>query len=194
VASAALIAWTSGAAISLDEVVAAHQKLGGTKPGRRALTEINYAYATRLAAHFQGYARALHSQASAAIAAGIADENLRIVVQTQLTQGRLLDKGNANAANIGADFGRFGFKVWDKVTEDRVPNADRKRKLDELLEWRNGIAHDDLARRHADGTLVPPRMTMAACRAWRRALDNLAPSFDRVVAEQVENLGRPRPW
>jgi hypothetical protein len=98
------------------------------------------------------------------------------------------------AANIGADFGRFGFKVWDKVTEDRLPNADRKRKLDELLEWRNGIAHDDLARRHADGTLVPARMTMAACRAWRRALDNLAPSFDRAVADQVQNLGRPRPW
>jgi len=194
VASAALIAWKSGAVVSLDEVVGAHRRLGGTQPGRRALTEINFAYATRLAAHFQGYTRALHSEAAAAVAAGIADPNLRIVVQTQLTQGRLLDKGNANSSNIGSDFGRFGFKVWDKVEAHRGPNAGRKRRLDELLEWRNGIAHDDLARRRAAGQLVPARMTLNACRTWRRALDHLTLSFDHVVADQVENLGQPRPW
>lgn len=164
--------------------------MGGTKPGRRVLTEINHAYVTRLAAHFQGDIRALHSEASAAIAEGIADANLRIVVQTQFTRGRLLDKGNANAANIGADFGHFGSEVWDKVTADRVPNAHRTRKLDELLEWRNGIAHEYLARRHArSGAHDDGRLS-----DLEEGLGQPGPSFDRVVADQVENLGRPRPW
>lgn len=154
-ASAALTSWRSGAAVSLGEVLTAHRRLGGTGPGKRGLTEINYAYATRLAAHFQGYTRALHSEAAAAIAAGIGDLNLRIVVQQQLTQGRALDKGNANAGNIGSDFGRFGFKVWDVIAAHRVANAGRKTKLDQLLEWRNGIAHDDLERRRVAGLLVP---------------------------------------
>jgi hypothetical protein len=194
VASAALTSWHSGAAISLGEVLTAHRRLGGTGPGKRGLTEINYAYATRLAAHFQGFTRALHSEAAAAIAAGIGDLNLRIVVQQQLTQGRALDKGNANAGNIGSDFGRFGFKVWDVIAAHRVANAGRKTKLDQLLEWRNGIAHDDLERRRVAGLLVPDRMTLKACTTWKSALDNLALSFDHVVADQVENLGAPRPW
>jgi hypothetical protein len=192
--SAAFAAWTSGAAVSLGEVVDAHQRLGGTRPGRRALTEINYAYAIRLAAHFQGYARALHSEAAAAIAGGIDDPNLRLVVQTQMTDGRSLDRGNASAANIGADFSRFGFRIWDKVQARHALNARRRQKLDSLLEWRNGIAHDDLERRRADGLLDPERMTMGACQTWRRALHNLIRSLDVVVADRVEILGEPRPW
>lgn len=194
VASNALTAWQTDASDSLDEVVQAHVQLGGTRPGRRALTEINYAYATRLAAHFQGYIRALHTEAAAAIAASITDLNLRIVVLTQFTQGRTLDKGNATLSNIGQDYGRFGFKVIEKVTEDRKLNSDRKTKLEQLLEWRNGIAHDDLARRQAQGILVPERMTLGACRTWRTALNQLAISFDKVVADQCQNLGTPRPW
>ena len=158
------------------------------------MTEINYAYATRLAAHFQGYVRALHTEAAAAIAAGVPNQALRIVFLTQLTQGRALDHGNATLGNIGQDYGRFGFKVIDKVSADHHHNPARKVKLEQLLEWRNGIAHDDLARRQAAGTLVPTSLTLDACRVWRRALNNLAVSFDTVMADQCENLGRPRPW
>lgn len=192
--SVALKAWQTDASVSLGEVLKAHKRLGGTGPGKRALTEINYAYTMRLAAHFQGFARTLHSAAASAIVAGIPDPTLRLVMQQQLTVGRLLDKGNATGSNIGSDFGRFGFKFWDEVKARRKLNAGRKTRLDQLLEWRNGIAHDDLARRRAAGTLVPATMTLAAGTTWRQALDNLAVSFDEVVADQVENFGLPRPW
>lgn len=110
-ASAALNVWQNGAAASLDEVVAAHVQLGGTRPGRRALTEVNYAYVIRLAAPFQGYVRSLHSEAALAIAASVPDPAFRLVVQSRLTEGRILDRGNANLGNIGSDSGRFGFLV-----------------------------------------------------------------------------------
>jgi hypothetical protein len=193
-ASSALTAWRTDASASLNEVVQAHTDLGGTKPGRRALTEINYAYAIRLAAHFQGFVRALHSEAASVISAGVPNPALRLVFQTQLTRGRLLDRGNATLSNISEDYGRFNFKILDKVSDDRTLNPGRKTKLSNLLEWRNGIAHDDLDRRRAEGKLVPERMTLSACESWRTALNNLAVSFDRVVADQCENLGRPRPW
>jgi hypothetical protein len=191
--SQALLDWQQGAQEALAELTNAHEAVGGTGPGRRRLTQqLNYAYMSLLAAQFQGYCRGLHSQAAAVIAQGVADPGLSIVVQELLTRDRKLDQGNPNAGNIGADFGRFGFKFWDAVTQAGVHNVRRKEELEKLMKWRNAIAHDDIARKL--GELEPKAIRLPVCRGWHRRLDNLVVAFDNVVADQCENLGRPRPW
>ena len=61
-ASESLRVWRTDASAAFDEIEHAHQAVGGTKPGRRFLTQqINYAYTMLLAARFQGFVRALHT-------------------------------------------------------------------------------------------------------------------------------------
>ncbi|MGA9314060.1 MAG: hypothetical protein WBV77_05450, partial [Solirubrobacteraceae bacterium] len=56
------------------EIENAHKAVGGTKPGRRFLTQqLNYAYTMLLPARFPGFARALHAQSADAIALGAND-------------------------------------------------------------------------------------------------------------------------
>ena len=76
----------------------------------------------------------------------------------------------------------------------RKPNARRKEKLDALIEWRNAIAHGDIARKQQQETLAPREVHLASCRDWKSALNQLVLSIDQVLAIQCENLGRPRPW
>jgi hypothetical protein len=145
-----------------------------------------------LAAQFQGFCRGLHSQAAVAIAQGAVDRGLSVVIQELFTRGRRLDQGNASLATLGADFGRFGFDFWNAVEQAGRHNARRKEELHKLMKWRNAIAHDDIARRLAD--LDPKVVTLRVCTGWHRRLDGLVVAIDGAVADQCENLGRPRPW
>jgi hypothetical protein len=192
-ASRALQDWQQGAQDALAELTNAHAAVGGTGPGRRRLTrQLNYAYVGLLAAQFQGFCRGLHSQAAAAIAQNVTDAALSVVIQELLTRGRKLDQGNASLANLGADFGRFGFKFWDTVEQAGPHNTRRKEELGKLMRWRNAIAHDDIARQLSE--LEPNVITLKVCEGWNRRLDNLVVVFDKVIADQCENLGCPRPW
>jgi hypothetical protein len=70
-ASESLKIWRTDAAAAFDEIENAHQAVGGTRRGRRFLTQqLNYAYTMLLAARFQGFARALHAQTAEVIAFG----------------------------------------------------------------------------------------------------------------------------
>jgi hypothetical protein len=40
----------------------------------------------------------------------------------------------------------------------RKPNARRREKLGALIEWRNAIAHGDIARKQEEGALTPPEV------------------------------------
>jgi hypothetical protein len=52
--------WRTDACAAFEEIENAHKAVGGTKPGRRFLTQqLNYAYTMLLAARLQGFARAL---------------------------------------------------------------------------------------------------------------------------------------
>jgi hypothetical protein len=171
----------------------AHRAVGGTGPGRRQLTQqLNYAYVGLLAARFQGFCRALHSQAAAVIAGGTANPVLRAVIHDVLTSDRRLDRGNASLPNLSSDFGRFGFEFWDAVEQAGRHNVRRKDELGKLMSWRNAIAHDDIARRLP--SLDPQRITLAVCQDWHRRMNCLASEFDTVVADRCVGLGRPRPW
>jgi hypothetical protein len=187
--------WQGESSAVLDEIEVVHGKVEGTGVGRRVLTQqVNFAYAALITAHFQRYCRSIHSEASQVIVATVADEALAGVLEGLLTENRLLDKGNPTPGNLGSDFRRFGFAFWEAVEEDHKHNKDRKAKLEQLCEWRNGIAHGDISRKQAEEKLVPDRVTLKTCKNWRRALNGLATSIDKVIAAQCENLGCPEPW
>jgi len=195
IVSGALEDWLGSSKEVLDEIELVHGKVEGTGAGRRVFTQqVNYAYAALIAAHFQRYCRALHTEATQVLVAAVSDPALAGVLEGLLTQNRLLDKGNPTPSNLGVDFGRFGFKFWEQVEGDDSRNAKRKAKLEHLCEWRNGIAHGDIGRKRAAGQLVPANLKLATCKQWRRALGGLAVSIDKVVAEQCENLGCEQPW
>lgn len=190
--SAALTEWNGGRADRLDELEHVHRSLTGTAPGRRWVTEqLNRAYLITLASQFQGFCRDLHSE-GATLVASQSRTNLRDVFDAALTLGRHLDRGNATPGNLGRDFGRFGFAFWPAVYA-RDAHAHRRREmLEQVLLWRNSIAHATRLK-DAEATLVHgtgPTMTWG--RRWRRGLGALAHTFDRAVGEEISVLiGRP---
>lgn len=193
--SRSLEAWRGESCAVFDEIELVHGKVEGTGVGRRVLTQqVNFAYAALLTAHFQRYCRSVHSEASQIIVATVSDEALAGVLEGLLTENRALDKGNPTPGNLGSDFHRFGFAFWKSVEEDDKRNVKRKMRLGQLCEWRNGIAHGDIPRKLAEEKLVPDRVTLDTCKEWRRALNALAASIDKVMATQCENLGCPKPW
>ncbi len=120
------------------------------------------------------------------------DPKIGAVLAANLTFNRQLDIRNVQPGSLGADFNRFDFAFWTAVKNQDTRNAARQGKLEQLNEWRNAIAHHNVETRRS--TLVPGEVTLPACRSWRSALDGLAASFDRVLADQLATLLGPRPW
>jgi len=187
--------WRTDAWAAFDEIEYAHRAVGGAKPGRRFLTQqINYAYAMLLAARFQGFARALHTQTVDAIADGTHNATYRKLLRESLAQSRALDRHNAQPNSIEKDFARFGLDVWLLADQESSGNDERRKKLWALVTWRNAITHDDIDAKLARGALDPVTVSLGTCRSWRSALNILAASLDKVAADHCQTLGLPRPW
>ncbi len=160
--------WRTDACAAFDEIENAHKAVGGTKPGRRFLTQqLNYAYTMLLAARFQGFARALHAQTADAIALGARNATYAELLYGNLTNNTALE---------------------------RRGNDERRKKLWALITWRNAIAHDDIDAKLAMGALEPVTISLSTCRSWRSALNILATSLDKVAADRCQALGLSRPW
>ncbi len=183
------------ASAAFDEIENAHRAVGGVKPGRRFLTQqLNYAYTTLLAARFQGFVRALHTQTVDAVADGAHNAAYRRLLRESLAWGRALDRHNAQPNSIEDDFSRFGLNVWSQVDRERSGNDERRKKLWALITWRNAIAHDDIDIKLTRGALDPVTVSLGTCRTWRSTLNVLATSLDKVAADHCQTLGLPRPW
>jgi hypothetical protein len=193
--SSALREWRGTSGEVLDEIELVHRRVEGTGVGGRILTrQVNYAYATLIAAHFQGYCRAVHTEAARALAVTVLDSALASVFAGLLTEKRAVDRGNPTPRNLGRDFDRFGFGFWSHIEAADRRNRKRKEKLSQLCEWRNGITHADVSRKRAAGQLVPSEIDLSACRDWRRSIGALATSIDMVVFAQSQKLGCAKPW
>ena len=187
--------WRTDASAAFDEIENAHKAVGGSKPGRRFLTQqLNYAYTMLLAARFQGFARALHAQTADAIALGAHDANYAELLYGSLTNNTALERHNAHPNSIADDFERFGLDIWAEVDGERSGNDERRKKLWALITWRNAIAHDDIDAKLKRSALEPSTISLATCRGWRSALNILATSLDKVAADRCQALGLPRPW
>jgi hypothetical protein len=189
--SASLRTWTGPRAAKLDEIEAAHAALSGSGRGRRWATEqVNHAYAVLLSSQFQAFCRDLHSECVGSFVRGISAQPMARVVRAQLVLSRRLDRGNPTPGNIGADFDRLGLKLWPAVRHLDSRNASRQLRLEQLSGWRNAIAHQDFGR----AVLVPTRLHLPTVRAWRRACNSLARSFDRVMRSYLASITGSEPW
>lgn len=192
--SVALEEWRGPSSLALDEIELLYWQVAFVGAGGLALTEqVNHHYVTLLVAHFQRYCRAVHTEAAEALAV-VSGPDFAAVIEGLFSQGRLLDRGNPTSTALGSDFGRFDFRFWQALEADDRLNRMRKKHLERLCEWRNGITHGDLPRKQAAGLLDPPDLTLEACREWRRSLGALAISIDRVLATRCRALGCPEPW
>lgn len=196
--SSALERWQRERSERLDKLFEAHVRIGGTRPGRRALADeqINAVLVLQLSAEFQGFARELYDDLADAVLRETvgAEPGVRIMLQRYLDETRALDRGNAHPGALGSDFARFGVKLWPRMIERDRRTTARQAHLDRLNTARNAIAHSDegeLAKLRQEGIGI----TLATTRTWRQALDQLAAGMDATLADHfaessaADNLG-----
>jgi hypothetical protein len=206
VSSFALHAWQQIRGCQLDELDAAHTAVGGRGPGRRSATlQLNHAYAVVLASQFQGFCRDLHSECADTVtdaitmtgdASTVDGSALADIALMALTRNRQLDRGNASAGSIGADFKAFDLDIWEAARRLDARTPMRARRLDQLNVWRNPIAHQDFDFSQHQRELVgePARLGLSDVRAFRSACDGLAATFDRALVEHLQSIVGSRPW
>jgi hypothetical protein len=189
--STSLRTWAGPRAANLDEIEAAHAALSGSGRGRRWATEqVNHAYAVLLSSQFQAFCRDLHSECIGSLARAVSNQPIAKIVRVEFLFARRLDRGNPTPGNIGADFGRLGVDFWPQVQHVDVRNSIRQRRLEQLSDWRNAIAHQDFGRTQ----LLPTKLHLSTIRGWRKSCDSLAECFDRVMRGYLASATGLEPW
>jgi hypothetical protein len=189
--SQSLTRWNGERAEALDEIESAHAMVGGTERGRRYATQqINYSYAALLSGHFQGFCRDLHSEAVDHIVA-IVPAQLQGFLRVELIWNRSLGRGNPHPGAIGSDFNRLGIDFWTEVYALDARNERRRELLQELIDWRNAIAHQDFDPVARGGNTS---LQLARVRGWRSAIGALARAFDQAVYNYLHALLGGGPW
>jgi hypothetical protein len=102
-----------------------------------------------------------------------------------------MDHGNPNPGNIGEDFNRFGLLFWNEVHALDALNKRRRELLDELLRWRNAIAHQDFDPAKLGGVAT---LQLQTVRKWRSSVNRLAAAFDFVMRSTLLALLSAEPW
>jgi hypothetical protein len=187
--SESLRRWNDERIPALDEIEDAYESVGGSERGRRYATQqINYAYAAILSAQFQAFCRDLHSE-SIDYLVTVVPVALQDALRVEFLLNRTLDRGNPHPGGIGSDFNRLGVDFWPDVYALHASNNRRRELLQELIEWRNAIAHQDF---------IPvggnPTLHLGRVRTWRRAVNALAEFFDRVMRGYLGGLIGANPW
>ncbi|MCW3037639.1 MAG: hypothetical protein JWM17_2951 [Actinobacteria bacterium] len=162
---------------------------------------VGHAYVLRVIAEFQGYARDLHDLAAETmVGLSGADDVARAMLIRGITEGRMIDRGNADLHSIGQEFRRVGIAglnaqlstrnaYWDRDSSRRGDRA----YYQDLIELRNALAHgnqrqlDELRRRGVADTV-----------SWARSrlpgLDRTARAMNRIVWEHFHDTFRSDPW
>lgn len=189
--SQSLIRWNGERAEALDEIEHAHVMVGGTERGRRYATQqINYSYAALLSAHFQGFCRDLHTECADHLIA-LAPAQLREILQTEFAWNRSLSRGNPHPGALGSDFNRLGVRIWVEIDALDARNQRRRELLQELVDWRNAIAHQDFDPVAPGGVVT---LHLVRVRAWRSAVNVLARHFDQAMYNYLRTLLGSAPW
>lgn len=189
--SHSLIRWNSERAEALDEIENAHALVGGTERGRRFATQqINYSYAALLSSHFQGFCRDLHSECVERLIS-IVPVQLQDSLRQEFIWNRSLGRGNPHPGAIGSDFNRLGINFWVEVYIVDTRNERRRELLQQLIDWRNAIAHQDFDPVAPAGI---PTLHLVRVRAWRSAVNALARCFDQAMYNYLQVVVGTVPW
>src|SRR5207247_1625900 len=95
---------------------------------------------------------------------------LQATLRAEFSWERQLRRGNPHPGAIGADFNRLGIDLWPEVYRLDARTARRRELLQELVDWRNAIAHQDFDSVAPGGN---PILHLATVRGWRSALSAL---------------------
>ncbi len=112
----------------------------------------------------------------------------QVILLSDWTTGRALDRGNPSPGNIGSDFGRLGMRLWDDVYVMHARNRARRKLLEEMLDWRNAIGHQDFGKPSLNGRT---EIGLAQVRRYRRGCGALARAFDRAALAYVRSVAGP---
>lgn len=140
-----------------------------------------------LSSRFQQFCRDLHTEAVAELALTV-PVALQLILQKDWTTARLLDRGNPNAGNIGSDFGRLGMNLWTDVYALHARNRRRRELLDQMMEWRNAIGHQDFNKPALNGRT---EIRLDEVQRFRSACGALAQALDRVVLAHLHAVAGP---
>jgi HEPN superfamily RiboL-PSP-like protein len=157
----------------VDQLMKAHEAVGGLEPGRRYDVEgLNRAAVLMLCAHLEGYVEDLMTEALAAL-------------NTDLDPKPLLAHfHNPWPDRIDDLFGFIGMEAPCRgVSWQRAGNLSVRTNLGELVQTRNRIAH---------GVAVNVRKVDVT--RYRRYVEGFTASFDRSVRSHVRGLTGQNPW
>lgn len=196
--SPALDSWLGPRRQSLEVLAAAHRHLGrvpGSGWPADAARPLAHACVLQLVADFQGFAREVHDLAVHEIvrASGVRRQHEPELVLA-VTEGRALDRGNADLSALQRDFRRLGIgSLGDQLrVKDNAWTADRA-SLAGLVELRNAIAHGN-ARQLVDLRERGIHDTRSWTTSRRPALTRIARALDQVVWDHLEQTFRRKPW
>ena len=177
--------WNGERAEALNEIENAHVIIGGTERGRRYATQqVNYSYVTLLSSHFQGFCRDLHTECVERIVAA-SPASMQWFMRAEFVWNRSLSKGNPHPGAIGSDFNQLGVDFWPAIDDLDARNERRRASLQELIHWRNAIAHQDF---DSVAPLGNPTLHLATVKAWRSSTNALARSFDQAMYNYLQKI------
>lgn len=195
--------WFSDRRQSIETLARAHatmeQVYGGGRP-RQFGRPVEHAYVLRLVAEFQAFVRDLHNLTAGLLVnmAGTGAQ-FRTLLSVAVTEGRQIDRGNADLRCMQVDFHRLGIvglndrlavhnRLWrpSKLRSDRTWYGD-------LIALRNALAHGNEQQLEA----LRSRGVMDTV-TWARdrlpGLGRTAVALDRVVWDHVRDNFDVEPW
>lgn len=196
--------WLGPRRDAIATLAVAHAAMGEVDGPGRPLEigrPIAHAYVLRVVAEFQAFARDLHGLAAERLVdLSQPQPQFRVLLIAAATEGRSIDRGNADLRSLQQDFrrlgmdglnGRIGARNSQWVHEP--PRRGDRAHYQDLIELRNALAHghqgqlDALrARRVAD--------TVSWTRSRLAGLNRTARALDRTVWDHLVTTSSSEPW
>lgn len=198
-----LRSWLAARREAISTLAAAHAAMGEVDGPGRPLEigrPVGHAYVLRVVAEFQAFVRDLHDLAAERLVdlAGPQDQ-FRPLLIAAATEGRFIDRGNADLRSIQQDFGRLGVGGLRAKVGSRNPRWDAtggrgdQALYQDLIELRNALAHgnqgqlDRLRRRGVADTVTWTRSRLPG-------MDRTARALDRIVWDHLSDTFGAEPW
>jgi hypothetical protein len=195
--------WMDPRRDAINTLAMAHAAMGEVDgPGRPREfgRPVAHAYVLRVVAEFQAFVRDLHDLAAERmISLAEPKAQFRPLLIAAATEGRLIDRGNADVRSVEQDFRRLGIGGLTgrlQASGGRwAPSSgggDRA-MYQNLIELRNALAHGNqgqLDRLRARGVAD----TVTWTRGRLPALNRTARALDRVVWDHLRGTFRRDPW
>jgi hypothetical protein len=158
----------------IDELMKAHEAVGGVEPGRRYNVEgLNRAAVLLLCAHLEGYVEDVLGEALAALNTSFDPEPL------------VANFHNPWPDRIDALFAFLGMSNPSRsISWQRANNASVRTNLEGLVSTRNRIAHG----------VTDVTVRKSEVLRYRGYVEGFTARFDRAVRTQVRTLSGSYPW